>query len=451
MTLHVPSLLLSGLTLTLSGLTIAADEEKRSHHHPKPRPCERNDWTEINGDAPWAARSGLQAVALGHSFYLMGGRTATDPATLPFPTPGASKIWGDVWKSSDRGRTWEEIVPDGTPGIWPSRAFFQAVKLGGRMYVLGGQDFNLIPNPNPFPQPGEPPFFSESNFYNDVWCSEDGINWIQQTDDAGWAGRAGLSAVAHRGAIYVMGGSFNDDPAIIGGPPTRVYFNDVWCSRDKGRTWTQVTDNAPWAPRAGAVAVSKNGRLYLIGGEDGFTCESGGDRCPPYFNDVWCSRDGGRTWVEVTGDADWSPRPGHQVAVVRNHFVLFGGFGLSEDPTDPFKPANPLDVWISKTGRTWKQVNDAPWDATAPADGRYDFDVLVAPGDKGCGPAIYSFGGSNETFNFLDPTNHLNLENDVWRYTPPFPPVYRPPSRPQPFRPSWLPLLPWWWGPGLQP
>lgn len=34
------------------------------------------------------------------------------------------------------------------------------------------------------------------------------------------AGRAGLSAVVHRGELYVLGGSRNDDAAIIGGPPT---------------------------------------------------------------------------------------------------------------------------------------------------------------------------------------------------------------------------------------
>ena len=390
----------------------------------------------------------MRAVSLGKDFYIMGGRTAVDPAFLPVPIPGASKIWGDVWKSSDRGETWERILEEGSPDSWSPRAFFEAVELGGRMYVLGGQDFNLIANPNPSPQPGEPPFFSESNFFNDVWCSEDGVDWTQQTANAGWAGRAGLSAVTHRGAIYVLGGSFNDDPAVIGGPPTRVYFNDVWCSRDKGVTWKQVVENAPWAPRAGAVAVSKNGKIYLIGGEDGFTCESGGDRCPPYFNDVWSSRDG-KNWEQVTEEAEWASRPGHQVAVVRDHFVLFGGFGLSTDPMNPFKPSNPMDVWISKRGKNWEQVSESPWDATDPSQVKYDFDVLVAPGSKGCGPSIFTFGGSRETFNFADPTNHLKLDNDVWRYTPPLP--SRPGAQKRSSQPVFPPFFPWAWGPWAQP
>lgn len=407
--------------------------------------CEKNEWTEINPDAPWAARSGLRSISLGGCFYVMGGRTAINPEVSP--VPGASQIWSDVWCSKDLGVSWEQLLPSGSPDHWSPRAFFDAVKLGGHMYVLGGQDFNVIPNP--FPVPGAPPFISLSNFFSDVWCSRDGVHWELRTADAGWTGRAGLSAVAHRGALYVMGGSFNDDPAVIGGPPTRVYFNDVWCSRDKGKTWKQVAASAPWAPRAGAVTVSKNGKIYLIGGEDGFTCGSGGDRCPPYFNDVWSSRDG-VNWKQVTEAAEWAPRPGHQVAVVRDHFYLFGGFGLSTDPGDPFKPSNPVDVWTSKWGKNWKKVNDSPWDATDPSGGRYDFDVVVGPGPGGCGPSIYTFGGSRETFNFADPLNYLNLENDVWRYTPPVPardkasrPLRRPPARP-----AWPKLFPWQWVPG---
>ena len=52
-------------------------------------------------------------------------------------------------------------------------------------------------------------------------------------------------------------------------------------------------------------------------------------------------------------------------------FVRFGGFGLSADPNDPFKPSNPMDVWVSRAGARWKQVNDSLWNATAPADIKY--------------------------------------------------------------------------------
>jgi len=32
---------------------------------------------------------------------------------------------------------------------------------------------------------------------------------------------------------------------------------------------------------------------------------------------------------------------------------------------------------------------------------------------------IFSFGGDRETFNFFDPFNHLNVDNDVWKFSYP--------------------------------
>ena len=56
----------------------------------------------------------------------------------------------------------------------------------------------------------------------------------------------------------------------------------------------------------------------------------------------------------VTPDADWVERPGHEAVVVDNDIVLFGGFGLSTDPNDPFKPSNPIDMWVSEDGANWE-------------------------------------------------------------------------------------------------
>lgn len=371
-------------------------------------------WTEVNDDASWEARAGLQVVELHNNFYLMGGRTPRQPQYPPIP--GDSDIYGDVWKSKDLGKSWEKILETDDQNHWPARAYFQAVKKNRYLYVLGGQNFKLEANECP-PFPSDcPPFVSNSEFFNDVWRSKDGVDWEQMTEAASWEGRAGLSSVVFKGHLYVMAGSFNDDPAVIGGPPTRVYFNDVWKSRN-GRDWKLVTESAPWAPRAGAVVVVKNGYLYLLGGEDGFICQDG-SQCPPYFNDVWRSRDGAN-WELVTPAADWPSRPGHQVVILRNQFVLFGGFGLSTDPDDPFKAANPMDMWMSKNGENWTQISDSPWNAEMPEDIKYDFDALVVSGGwGGRQSAIFTFGGDRETFDFTDPSNWLNVDNDVWKFSP---------------------------------
>ncbi|WKK64637.1 FlgD immunoglobulin-like domain containing protein [Lutimonas zeaxanthinifaciens] len=373
-------------------------------------------------DSHWSKRAGLQALNHRGKFYIFGGRTP-----LPPPAPfGASIIHGDGWVSEDKGKTWVNILPsnDFLPPFaqhWPNRAYFQAVKKGSYMYILGGQNFG----------------FPDSDFFNDTWRSRDGIRWSQMTNpstsDERWEPRAGLSAVVFKGYIYVMGGSQNDDCSILppeacppGAPPPRKYYNDVWRSRN-GRNWEMVKENNPfdenhWAPRAGGIAVVKDGYMYMIGGEEGFICppEIPGvpstAPCPPYFNDVWRTKDG-VNWEEMTSEAEWDKRPGHQVVVAQDRLVLFGGFGLGDDNGET--PSNPSDVWISNKGKVWKKVNDAPWNATGSQDIKYDFDAVVVRGKNKNQDAIYTFGGDRETFDRDDPNNWMRVDNDVWKFSLP--------------------------------
>lgn len=84
-----------------------------------------------------------------------------------------------------------------------------------------------------------------------------------------------------------------------------------------------------------------------------------------FFSDVWSSTDG-ETWEPVTANADWVERPGHVAVVAEDNFLVFGGFGLSDNPEDPFAPSNPIDMWVSEDGTTWDLLDTAPWNATMP-------------------------------------------------------------------------------------
>jgi hypothetical protein len=364
----------------------------------------RLGWEEVNPSAPWAARAGLEVVNLHGRFYLMGGRTPNPPGQPPIP--GDSTIWSDVWKSSNRGASWRRIVETDTSDHWSPRAYFSAVRKGGSMYVIGGQNFKVIPNQCPPFVTGCPPFVSASDFFNDVWRSDDGVNWRRMTAHAPWEGRAGLSAEVLDGEIYVFAGSKNDDSSVVGGPPARIYFNDVWKSRD-GSHWVKLTEHAPWEARAGAATVVKDGFIYLIGGENGFTCSPLPGCTPPYFNDVWRTRDG-VNWQRRTAAAPWVARPGHKCEVLIGSIVCFGGFGLL---------TNPVDMWITYDGARWAKLPFAPWNATSPDQIRYDFAAVSVPeGPFGVPSSIYTFGGDRETFDFTDPTNYLRVERDVWRF-----------------------------------
>ena len=364
-------------------------------------------------------RAGLQAVELRNKLYVMGGRT---PQPLP-NNPFASKLWNDVWESSDFGSSWTKLpTPKAGPSMWAERGYFQAVTNGGAMFVLGGQDFSVAPNPNcqfpptvpaPVCPPFQPPVVPTSTFFNDVWRSTDGANWAKlESDGPRWKERAGLSAIEFKGWIYVLGGSNGDDVAV--GGQGRKLFNDVWRSRD-GAKWELVTGNAPWAPRAGAAVVEKNGYLYLLGGEDGFLCTfdpKTGPKCP-YFNDVWRSRDGA-SWELVTMQAGWSARPGHVCQALFDTIICFGGFGYPFG--DPTVAAHPVDMWASRDGATWSKLPIAPWNAAGSAAVKYDFDSLVVRGGgDGRGPAIYTFGGDREA-SFIAPNPGL-VDDEVWRFT----------------------------------
>ena len=100
-------------------------------------------WKRVSAAAPWTARAGLQAVKLGGRMYVIGGRTPASPL-IPF----ASVIFNDVWRSADKGASWEQVTDDAP---WPARAYFEAVTRsrkhgdGKELFVLGGPE--LRPSP----------------------------------------------------------------------------------------------------------------------------------------------------------------------------------------------------------------------------------------------------------------------------------------------------------------
>jgi len=92
----------------------------------------------------WAPRAGLQAVALRNDLYVMGGRG-------PFSFESETQLFGDVWKSSDAGATWTRTAQwqegQDESQMWRPRAYFGSVTHRGRMFVIGGQNFETTPNP----------------------------------------------------------------------------------------------------------------------------------------------------------------------------------------------------------------------------------------------------------------------------------------------------------------
>lgn len=165
-------------------------------------------------------------------------------------------------------------------------------------------------------------------YKNDVWSSTDGVLWQEEKAEAEFSPREGHQVVEFQNKLWLIGGVENDS-----------YKNDVWSSED-GVHWTLEALNAEFSPRAEHQVVVFNDELWIVAG--GESVDSSGA-----FNDVWRSSDGVH-WEEVTSNAPFTARSGHQLVVYRDQLFLIGGEIGSSDLND---------VWKSVDGETWVQSN----------------------------------------------------------------------------------------------
>jgi outer membrane protein assembly factor BamB len=302
-------------------------------------------WTLQTPSAEWPGRGAYPAVVMpDNSIVLIGGYDL-------------DHYMNDVWRSTDVGKTWTQQTPS---AAWSPRTGHTSVVMpDGSIVLMGGWDIHGID-------------------INDVWISTDvGKTWTQQTPSAAWSPRAyHTSIVLPDGGIVLMGGRGDDE---------KDYRNDVWKSTDSGKTWTQQTPSAAWLPRAYHTSVVlPDGGIVLMGGRNG----QGG----PHKNDVWRSTDSGKTWIQQTPSAAWSPRFEHSSVVMPDgSIVLMGGWDINGTRKN--------DVWMSTdAGKTWTQRNaNAEWSPRA-----YHGSVVMPDG------SIVLIAGYDNNVT----------KNDVWRMSP---------------------------------
>ena len=292
----------------------------------------------LESRGPWGAREGLMAASLGDSMYLTGGRG----------TYGVG-FARDVWRSSN-GTEWT-IVTDSAP--WDRRAYHIVIPMGGCLYLAGGQTF--------------------LTFYNDVWKTCDGSTWELLTKEANWSARAGLGGTEHNGELVIAGGCYQDGLK-------RSFLGDVWSSED-GKSWKQLTSDAPWKARSGLRLVSFKEELYVIAGEVGFTPDT-------QLGDIWRSADGGVSWKLVTASPGFSPRSGHGVVVHPSGSALILVAGWPELH----------DMWMSANGTSWVEVSKTVWQCSGSGRndtcGKFDFWMLVHQNK------LFTVGGSGSYSTF---------------------------------------------------
>ena len=214
----------------------------------------------------WGERAGQSYAFFNAKFWMLGGMTTWDD------------FRNDVW-SSPNGTDWSQAT---ARADWAPRRNHGAVVFNNKLWVIGGAQSSGRPDQVP------------TRFFNDVWASEDGVQWSQITAAAPWLPRDGHACLV-----------FNDRLWLIGGTGLR----DVWNSSD-GRNWTQVTPKAPWKARHSNGAAVFDGHLWVFGGRG--------------LNDVWSSTDGA-DWHIATAHAPWSSRTTIHSTVFAEKLWIYGG------------------------------------------------------------------------------------------------------------------------------
>jgi hypothetical protein len=187
-------------------------------------------WDQLTAAAGFTPRIAAGIVVFKDKMWILGGTE-----NYYFGDERSPK--NDVWSSAD-GKEWQLVTANAG---WSPRAYHQAVVHAGRMWVLGGG--NYVPTPL-------------YHAHNDVWSSEDGVQWTREMEHAPWAARLWFSSVAYRDRLWVLGGWQNN--------PSKN-FGDVWHSKD-GKNWKQLKSDVCWKERHEQSTYVFQDKIWVAGG-----------------------------------------------------------------------------------------------------------------------------------------------------------------------------------------
>ncbi len=254
------------------------------------------EWDVLAEDAPFASRTSESLLSYNGMLYMFGG----------YGYNNGKFNFNDVWKSTN-GKEWE-LVTHKAP--WKVRSGNAALVFGNYMWVVGGETFNA----------------GGSDFYNDVWVSQNGFEW-NKMDDAPFAPRTIASSFVFDNKMWFVGGaSYN---LTRDGDYDFTLYKDIW-SFD-GKKWVEELSTAPWGEVGPSNVMVYKGELIAIT-EDGLGAESM----------VWKSTNG-RDW-ELLTDGPNFPNYNATSFIFNDKMWLAGG-SLNEEPYS--------GAWSSFNGMEW--------------------------------------------------------------------------------------------------
>ncbi|WP_273568770.1 Kelch repeat-containing protein [Maribacter halichondriae] len=216
-------------------------------------------------------------------------------------------------KFSTRNLNFPE-TPVTANAAFPKRTGFASAAYDEKMWVIGG----LVNN----------------ELKNDVWFSENGINWLEITTPLPFSPRREHSLVVFEGKLWLIGGRATIEDG--------AHLNDVW-STTNGISWTQETASAAFPTRSGHSTVVHDEKIWLLGGSG-----------PTSIDDVWYSEDG-INWIEALNKTPFGIRLHHTSMVFDDKLWVIGGAALSIEQVVFHK-----DIWYSADGANWTLATDDP-------------------------------------------------------------------------------------------
>ena len=185
-------------------------------------------WEQATAAAGWTPRIAAGSVVFQNKMWILGG-------TENYYFGDDKSLKNDVWSSAD-GKEWKRATANAG---WSPRAYHQAAVLGHKIYVFGGG--NYVP---------------KYHAVNDVWSSEDGVKWKQDTAAAPWSARLWFSTAVYRNKLWVFGGWSNN--------PSKNW-GDAWYSAD-GKEWKELKTEVKWKERHEHSAFVFQDKLWIAGG-----------------------------------------------------------------------------------------------------------------------------------------------------------------------------------------
>lgn len=237
-----------------------------------------------------------------------------------------NKIWlfgtqgeGDIL-SSTNGKDWILEVEDAP---FQAREEHSVTVWNNKLWVIGGYD--------PYYE-GDSTEFKETN---DVWSSDDGVNWTLVTEDAGFPVRRGHSTLVFNNQLYLFAGyGLNRNTS---SPYVR---NDIWTSSD-GEIWTEIDADNLFDGRNGQAAFVFKDRIWMIGGSTlgPSPLDSNYQSYTPQ-NDVWYTKDGIK-WIKEENNPNFGKRSDHTGTVFNDKAYINAGWYLDEETSSYLR-----DIWI---------------------------------------------------------------------------------------------------------